>query len=154
MLPNANDEPVHLVVNLGDGAAWGCADSRGGMGSARRCRILVRALCRGWFHVAAANRRQSPFKQLANLFVGGLRGENFVPFENPPSVGVHHEDGMVSGVEKNRIRRLGADAVQRQQFLAKLVLRLSKEFVQRTAILSVQKSDECYEPLGFLAEIT
>jgi len=50
--------------------------------------------------------------------------------KNPPGVGINDEDGMVPGVEKDGVSRLGSDAVQVQQLLAKLVRGLGKQPVE------------------------
>ena len=51
----------------------------------------------------------------------GVEVDPAVPGENPMRVGIDHEAGQAAGIEQNRIGRFGADAVDFEQLLPKLV---------------------------------
>ncbi len=74
--------------------------------------------------------------------------------QDPPCVGIHHENRMISGIKKDRIRRLRAYAIQRQQFFAQLHRRLAKHLCKRTVIAFVKEPDQSLKATSFLPEVT
>jgi hypothetical protein len=76
---------------------------------------------------------------LADVFIGGFFWQNAVPIENAPGVSIHHENRVISGIEKNGIRSLRPYAVQAQQFLAELWGRLREQFAKGSAVMLIQE---------------
>ena len=76
-----------------------------------------------------------------------------VPLENAADVGIDDEDGMISGVKRNRVGGFRCDAIQVQKLLAEFLGRLQKKFLQRALVMVVEKFDKCLEPRRFLAKI-
>jgi hypothetical protein len=81
-------------------------------------------------HLAAID-SQDEFNKLANFLIASVGGNDFMTFKDPARVRVHHEDGMISSVEQNRIRGFRAHAIQTQQFFARFIGRLREELIQR-----------------------
>src|SRR5665811_2443860 len=94
--------------------------------------------------------RQRLLEQRPNFLVIRLRRQNTVPIQDATRVGVHNEDGMIPGVEQDRVCGFGADTVQAEQFLAKLAGRSREQMIQRAAICRVEEGNERFEPLRFL----
>ncbi len=69
--------------------------------------------------------------------------------EDSPRVSIHHEDRMIAGIEQNGIGRLGADAVQIEQFFAKFRRGTREQLRQRAFVPLVQKRDEKFQSLAF-----
>src|ERR1700685_1993682 len=74
--------------------------------------------------------------------------------ENAPSIGIHHENRMIAGVEKDGIGGFGADAIQIEEFFSKSFCRPRQQSRQRASVFLVQKHDEKFQPPGLLTEIT
>ncbi len=86
--------------------------------------------------------RQPAFKEFPNLFIIGLFGQDLVASENPPSIGIHHKDGMIAGVEQDGIGSFRADAMQVEKLFAKPFRRTGKQLSQRALIPIIQKRDK------------
>src|ERR1700693_5006136 len=104
------------------------------------CQMLLRQLAgaSGRFR----QRGQRLLKKIPNLGVRrGLR-ENLMSRKNPPGVSIYHKDGMIAGVEQDRIRSLRADAMQSEKFLPKLLRGTREQLCQKATIAGVQKCNE------------
>ena len=73
--------------------------------------------------------------------------------EDAPGISVHDKYRMIPRIEKNRVCRLGPDAIQPEQFLAQLSGWLGEHLFQGTAILPIEKLDERLQPLRLLPEV-
>jgi len=58
--------------------------------------------------------RERLLKQFPNLVVSGIFRKNVVTRKYPAGVGIHHEDGVIAGVEQDGIGSFGADSMQIQ----------------------------------------
>lgn len=97
---------------------------------------------------------QRPLKQFSDLLVGRFFGHDFVPSKNSTRIGIDYKNWMVAGIEQDGIGSLWADSMQAEEFFAKLRRRTRKQFCQGTFVLFVQKRDEKFKPLSFLAKIS
>ena len=75
-------------------------------------------------------------------------------FEHSAGVSVDHKDRMVAGIEQNRIGCLWADTFLREQLVAQLLGGGCQHGVLGSTVLFIQKPDEVFQPLRFLAEIS
>ena len=62
-------------------------------------------------------RRESRFDRKADYVVRRSFGENLMPSEESFCIGIHDEDGIFAGVQKNGVRGFRANAVEREQLL-------------------------------------
>src|SRR5437588_9742571 len=92
--------------------------------------------------------------EYANFIVLRLGSDDSVSFKYSSRVGIHHKNRMVAGIKQNGIGGFWSNSVQRQQLGAKLLSRLRKHTVQRTAILGIQKLNKCLDLPGFLPEVS
>src|SRR5262249_14420871 len=93
------------------------------------------------------------FEGGAQLFVGGLGVGETVAFEDAAGVGVNHEDGMLSGVEKDRIGSFGTDAANSEKLFPEALGWSGEEAIERAMVVVEKKGDESLESFGLLAEI-
>src|SRR3984957_12625433 len=73
-----------------------------------------------------SHRRQGTLEELANIFVVRFLWQNPMAVQDAARISIHDEDGMISRVQKNRVRGLRTHAVQAEQLFAELVGRLRK----------------------------
>ncbi len=116
---------------------------------------------RRWRALRNRNSAQCRLKQLSNLLIacrrfgrGASRAvDNPMPFQNAPSVSVHHKDWMIAGIQQNRVGGLWPDAIERQQFVAEFSRRSGQHARQRAAVALIEKVHEGFQPLRFLPEV-
>src|ERR1700677_740151 len=109
VLAHADNQAMHIVVDLRQGGPRSSAHRGGGMDRSGKvgARILpvpprFRFFC--FLRLPFSGRwSQSALEPSSNLFVVSFLRENFVAFEDAAGVGVDDEDGMVPGVEENRV---------------------------------------------------
>src|SRR6266487_1699551 len=73
---------------------------------------------------------------------------------NSSSVGVNHENRMLSGVEQNRVGSFGTYVFESKEFIAEFGSGLREHFLQRTAIGSIEECHKQFEASRLLAEVT
>ena len=74
------------------------------------------------------HRRQRPLKEFSNLFISGFFGQDRVPIQNPPRIGVDYKNRMAAGIEQDGVGSLGTNAVEVEKFFTKLRCRTGKQF--------------------------
>ena len=78
-------------------------------------------------------------KKRADFFIIRLAIGDPVTPENPVRVGIHHEDGMISGIQQDGVGGFRPDAVDGQKFFAQLRSGRLEHALQRTPVLSLQE---------------
>src|SRR5271155_4783261 len=88
-----------------------------GDGKARFLKLLgtLSRMCR-----RLCNGRERVFKQLPNFFIRCFFRKNLMASENPPGVGIDHENWMVPRIEQDGVGSFRPDSVKIEQFFPKL----------------------------------
>lgn len=89
--------------------------------------------------------RQVRHKQPLQFVVGGILARQPQTRGDAARVSVDDEYGLGRGVEDDRVGGLGADAIDRQQFLAQALDIAPEQVRQLAAVLVVQKSHERFQ---------
>ncbi|HYA61902.1 MAG TPA: hypothetical protein VED66_01785 [Candidatus Sulfotelmatobacter sp.] len=97
--------------------------------------------------------RQTLLKKRANMIVRFPAVKEVMAFENAAGVGIHDKDGMLAGVEKDRVSGLRANAVNGEELLTELGGGRGKKPVKRAPMGAAEKSDEFLHLAGLLAKI-
>ncbi len=134
MLSHSDNEAVHFVVDLNQSGAFGRAHRRWRMSRSSKTWLKWNDPSR--LDLLPGDRLQSGLKKLPDLFVAGGLLHDAVAFEQSACVGINNEDGMIAGVEQNRICGLGTYAIQAQQFIAQLRGWLREQSIERAAVSS------------------
>jgi hypothetical protein len=61
---------------------------------------------------------------------------------------------MIAGIKKNGVGGLWPNSIQRKQFFAQFRRGPREHSLQRTAITRIEKSNESFQPLRFLPEVS
>src|ERR1700674_2407220 len=61
---------------------------------------------------------QCLLEQLSNFVIAPYAGNNLVPFQNAPRVGVHNKDGVIAGIQQNGVRGLRPYTIECEEFVA------------------------------------
>src|SRR4051794_20605445 len=75
-------------------------------------------------------------------------------FEDAASVGVDHEDFVLTGVEQDGVGGFRGNAVQREEFRAKFRSGPREHYCQRAVVVVIKMGDEDLEPSGLLTEVS
>src|ERR1700681_2293961 len=97
---------------------------------------------------------QRLLEQLSDMVISHRARNNLVPFQNAPRVSVHHKNGVIAGIQQNRVGGFWPYTIEREQFVAELGRWLCEHPLERSAITRIEKAHKCFQPLGFLPEIT
>lgn len=96
-------------------------------------------------------RRHEGFQDLVGLFPRGCRWDEAQPLAHPVDVGIHREGGHVQGEKEEDGRRLGADAVEREQPSSGLPDRhLAQEVQAKFSPLLADPGERGLDPLRLL----
>src|ERR1700674_273292 len=97
---------------------------------------------------------QRLLEQLSDMVITHGAGNNLVPFQNAPRVSVHNKNRVIAGIQQNRVGGFRPYTIEREQFVAELGGWLREHSLERSPITSIEKAHKCFQPLGFLPEIT
>src|SRR5580704_18319860 len=89
------------------------------------------------FSLRARASAQGLLKTFTQLLVVCVRAGDCVAFHNPPGIGIHHKNRMLTGIEQDRICRLRAHPIQRKQFLPELPRGLREEAAKRPSVILI-----------------
>ena len=98
MLPYRYDECMCLIQNSRSDGSWSAAHRGGCMGSIGQREPSNFPLLR---RQALAFVRKRPFKELTDLIVWRVYGEDSVPIDDAPCVSIDHEYRVLAGVKEN-----------------------------------------------------
>ena len=90
--------------------------------------------------------RQCFVEPTANCLVAGTRGNEPMPAQNASRVGVHDEARTAGRVDQDGVRRLRADAVDRQEPTPHGFQVARKHLVKPTGVVGPEPADEGLEP--------
>lgn len=98
--------------------------------------------------------RKGAYKNILEGVIIGIMSGKIVAVKEAFGVGVDHKNGLVEGIEQDRIRGLGADAVDRQKFGAQNSKGLFGHSGQRAPVFLKQKPYKILKPPGLDVKIT
>src|ERR1700757_2408800 len=103
VLANADNEPVHFVIDLYQSCP--VCRAHGGWGMRRS----TNAGFKGLKHVPRlaflldCSRIERPLENLPDFFIFRLVINDSVPVDDSPGIGVYNENGMIPRIKKNRV---------------------------------------------------
>jgi hypothetical protein len=122
MLADANHQSAHIIVNLHPRSPPGQAHARRWMAASTRATEFVGGQKRA---LQLWNRKRT-LTEFTNFLLSSIGGKNTVTVQNAASVGLDYKDGVLPGVEQDRVGCFMTYPIQVAQFSPKFARRLSE----------------------------